>query len=152
MAIVLTSTTGTVALGSDAATNERGFLVKMINRTGHTSIKGEVVGPSTSADREVVLEDAGFDPIGVVQEAGVAEGSEMWVWVCGSICQVLMKNATAAVRGYVGLADDVDGRAYVVAVPSSNPVVAEHFREIGHCLQSVAQGTNVLALFSIHFN
>jgi hypothetical protein len=152
MALILTSTTGTVALGSDAATNERGFLVKHINRTGHTSIKGECVSASPTTDREVILSPSGFDIIGVVQEAGVAEGGEMWVWCNGSVAQVLLKDGVAAVRGYVGLGDDVDGRAYVVAVPSSNPVVAEHFREIGHCMQSVNAGTNVLALFSIHFN
>lgn len=152
MAIILTSTTGLVAMGSDAATGERGFLVKMINRTGHTSVKGEIVGPSTTADKEAILGASGLDSIGVVQEAGVVEGSEMWIWVSGSIAQVMMKDATAAVRGYVMLADDVDGRAYNIEVPSSNPVQAEHFREIGHCLESKTGGTNVLALCSLHFN
>jgi hypothetical protein len=142
----------TVALGSDSATGERGFLCKMVNRTGKASVKGEIVGPSSTADREAVLEDTGFDPIGVIQEAGVAEGSEMWVWMTGSICQVLMKDATAAVRAYVALADDVNGRAYGVAVPSANPAVAEHFREIGHFLESKDAGTNVLALAILHFN
>lgn len=150
--ITINAPSGKFALGSDAVTAERGILYKVTNRTGHASIKGEVVGPSTSADGEVILNDSGFDPIGVVQEAGVAEGSEMWVWGCGSICQVMMKDSTAAVRGQVMLADDVDGRAYCVAVPSSNPVVAEHFRELGHCLQSKDAGTNVLTLCVLHFN
>lgn len=152
MALILTSTTGLVALGSDAATGERGFLVKHINRTGHTSVKGETISCSASADNEVILSPNGFDIIGVVAEAGVAEGAEMWCWKNGSVAQVLIKDGTAATRGYVVLGDDVDGRAYMVEVPSSNPVVAEHFREIGHCHQSVSSGTNVLALVDLHFN
>jgi len=152
MALILTSTTGLVAIGSDTATNERGFLVKVKNNTGGASVKGHILAACPDMDNAVCIESNGFDPIGICAESGIANGSDMWMWANGSICQVLMKDATAAVRGYVGLCDDVDGRAYVVAVPSSNPVVAEHFRELGHCTQSVDAGTNVLALFSIHFN
>jgi hypothetical protein len=152
MAVILTSTTGTVAIGSDAATNERGFLVKMINRTGKTSVKGELLSASTTADREVILCANEFDGLGIVQEAGVAEGSEMWVWVTGSVAQVLMKNNVAAVRGYVALAADTDGRVNAIEVPSSNPVAAEHFKEIGHIMEAKSGGTNVLALVSLHFN
>lgn len=47
---------------------------------------------------------------------------------------------------------DVDGRIYQVEVPSSNPVVAEHFREVGHICESKNAGTNVLVLVDLHFN
>jgi hypothetical protein len=63
-----------------------------------------------------------------------------------------MKDSTAATRGYVALGDDVDGRIYQVEVPSSNPVVAEHFREIGHICESKNAGTDVLVLVGLHFN
>jgi hypothetical protein len=152
MALILTSTTGLVALGSDSATNERGFLVKFINRTGATSVKGTVVSASTATDREVIKQANEFDSIGVIAEAGIAEGSDMWLWMCGSVAQVLMKDGVAAVRGYVALAADTDGRADNVDVPTSNPVVAQHFKEIGHVMQSVNAGTNVLALVCLHFN
>jgi len=76
----------------------------------------------------------------------------MWVWMPGSICQVLFKNSTASTRGNVALAADTDGRAIDVAVPSSNPVVAEHFKEIGHVLETKSSGTNVLVLVATHYN
>ena len=152
MAISLLEHGDVVALGYDSATNERGFLAKFINRTGGASVKGTLIAASTTADREVVKEANEFDCIGVVQEAGVSEGSEMWVWLNGSICQVLYKDSVAATRGYVLLAADTDGRAIDVAVPSSNPVVAEHFKECGHVMQSASAGTNVLVLASLHFN
>lgn len=142
----------TVAIGYDSTTGERGLLVKHINRTGHASVKGECVSCSTTADNEVICSPSGFDIIGVVAEAGVAEGSEMWVWKTGSVAQVLLKDGTAAVRAYVALGDDADGRVYGIAVPDSNPVQAEHFREIGHFHESKDAGTNVLALVDLHFN
>jgi hypothetical protein len=142
---------GVVALGYDSSTGERGFLVKIINRTGHTSVKGELISASPSADKEAVLQANEFDTIGIVAESGIAEGSEMWIWGDNSICQVLVKDATAFTRGYVALAADTDGRADNIAVPSTNPVVAQHFKEIGHVMESKGAGTNVLALCKIHF-
>ena len=152
MAISLLEHGDVVALGYDSATGERGFLCKMVNRTGHTSVKGELIAGSPSADKEAVLQSSEFDTIGIVQEASVVEGSEMWVWMPGSICQVLFKNSTASTRGNVALAADTDGRAIDVAVPSSNPVVAEHFKEIGHVLETKSSGTNVLVLVATHYN
>jgi uncharacterized membrane protein len=144
------------AIGSDAATNERGFLVKFVNRTGHASVKGELVAASPSADNEVVLQSAEYDTIGVVQEAGIAEGSEMWVWINGSVCEVLYKENTASTRGYVLLADAVDGRASDIAVFGAGlAAVDQHFKECGHVLKSIAAGgagVSNLVLCSIHFN
>ena len=151
MALYYTGT-GFAAVGWDPVTNERGFLVKVKNNTGAASVKGHILAADPAADNAVIIEASGFDPIGICAESGIAAGSDMWMWCNGSICQVMMKDSTAAVRGYVGLCDDVDGVAYVIQVPNSNPVVAEHFREIGHCMQSVDAGTGVMALFSIHFN
>jgi hypothetical protein len=142
-----------VAIGADTVTNERGFLVKFINRTGHTSVKGEIVAASTTADREAIIQGNTYDSIGVVQQAGVAEGSEMWVWASGSQCQVLYKNATAATRGNILLADAVDGRGSDVANPGGGlPGTDTHFSECGHVLETKSAGTNVLVLCSIHFN
>ena len=66
---------GVVALGYDSATNERGYLVKLVNRTGASSVKGTLVSASTTADREVIKQTNEYDTLGVIQEAGVAEGS-----------------------------------------------------------------------------
>ena len=50
MAIHLMHIGGVVALGYDDATYERGVLLKYINRTGHTSVKGELVAASGTTD------------------------------------------------------------------------------------------------------
>jgi hypothetical protein len=153
MAIALTQVGGVVALGYDSATNERGFLVKAINRTGGASVKGTLVSASTSADQEAIKQANEYDTIGVVQEAGVAEGSEMWVWVNGSVCQVLYKDSVAATHGNILIAADTDGRAIDIANPGGGlPGTDTHFKECGHVMQSVGAGTNVLALAMLHFN
>jgi len=153
MTIALLEQGDVVALGYDSATNERGFLVKGINRTGHTSVKGEMVSCSTTTDREFILQANEFDSVGVVQQAGVAEASEMWIWVDGSVCQVLYKDSNAATRGNILLAADTDGRAIDITNPGSGVPAAEtHFKECGHVLESKDAGTNVLALAIIHHN
>lgn len=152
MSLVTNHSGGVVAIGYDATTSERGFLTKMVNRTGHTSVKGEIISCSTTADNEAILQNNEYDAIGIVAEEGVTEGSEMWVWKSGSRAQVLYKDSTAATRGYILLAADTDGRAIDIAVPSSNPVVAQHFKECGHVCESKDAGTNVLVLSDLHFN
>lgn len=142
-----------VAIGYDTGTSERGFLLKLVNRTGASSVKGTLVSCSTTADREVVKQANEYDTIGVVQEAGVAEGGYMWVWMIGSVCQVLMKDTVAAVRGDILLAADTDGRATDAANPGEGlPGTDTHFKECGHFMESKTGGTNVLALAILHFN
>lgn len=141
---------GAAVIGSDATTGERGFLVRLVNRTGKASVKGELVSASGAADNEVILQSNTFDVVGVIAESGILEGSAMLVWRHGSLCQVLMKDTIAATHGYVALASDVPGRANQVAVPSSNPVVAEHFKEIGHIAETKTGGTDVLVLIHMH--
>lgn len=141
------------AIGSDSATNERGFLVKVINRTGETSIKGKIVAASTIADNEVILQANEFDAFGVIQEAGVAQGGAMWIWVNGSICKVMFENGVAPGHGNLATCSDVDGRAHSLANPGvSVPGFETHFKEIGHVMESKSSGTDVLALVMIHFN
>lgn len=142
-----------VAIGSDSATNERGLLAKIINRTGGASVKGTLVSCSTATDREAVKQANEYDTIGVVQEAGIAEGSEMWIWLNGSVCQVLFKDSVAATRGNILLAADTDGRAIDTTNPGSGlPAVETHFKECGHVMESKNSGTNVLVLACLHFN
>lgn len=147
---------GVVALGYDSTTNERGFLVKMINRTGHSSVKGEIVSCSTAADREVILQANTYDAVGVVEEAGIAEGAEMWVWMTGSVCQVKYKDNTASTRGNILVADAVDGRGSDIANPGSGlPATDLHFSECGHVMETkAAPGAGVanLVLCILHFN
>ena len=144
---------GVFAIGYDSATNERGILCKFINRTGGNSVKGTLVTVSTTTDREVIKQVNEYDVIGVVQESGVAEASEMWVWMNGSVCQVLYKNTVAATHGNILLAADTDGRAIDVANPGTGlPATDTHFKECGHVMESKTAGTDVLALACLHFN
>ena len=143
---------GGAAIGYDSATNERGFLLRFINRTGGNSVKGTLVSASPSADREVIKQASEYDAIGVIQEAGVAEGSECWVWMPGSLCQVLLKDGVGVTRGDLMIHADTDGRADVVSPPPPPPTTDTHFKEIGHCFESKTSGTDVLALVCIHFN
>jgi hypothetical protein len=144
---------GKAAIGSDSATGERGFLVKVVNRTGETSVKGKLVAASTTADNEVILQANEFDAFGVIQEAGISQGSEMWIWVNGSICQVMFEDGIAPVRGNVAICSDVDGRADQFDNPGTGlPGVEIHFKEVGHVMESKSSGTNVLALVMTHYN
>ncbi len=153
MTLSLITHGGVVALGYDTATNERGYLLKLINRTGASSVKGSLVTPSTSADREVVLQSDEYDTVGVVQEANIAQGQEMWTWMVGSICQVLMAASTPVGHGDLLLAASVDGRATAASnIGVSLPAASTHFKECGHFLQSASAGENVLALAILHFN
>lgn len=150
---ILMTPDGTAGIGSNATTHEHGFLVRHINRTGGASVKGTLVSCSTSADREIIKQANEYDMIGVIAESGIAEGSEVWTWCVGSVCQVLYKNSTAATRGNLLIADAVDGRASDIANPGSGlPAVETHFKECGHVMQSANAGTDVLVLASIHFN
>jgi hypothetical protein len=151
--VVALSISGKVAMHYDSNADERGMLIKVINRTGETSVKGTLVSCSTTADNQVVKQANEFDTIGVIYEAGIAEGYEMWIWANGSICQVLYKNSVAATRGNILIAADTDGRAIDIANPGSGlPSTDTHFKECGHVLQSQSAGTNVLVLAMLHFN
>jgi hypothetical protein len=153
MALSMISIGSVVAIGHDSSTHERGLLLKITNRTGGNSVKGTLCSANPSADREVIKQANEYDAFCVVQEAGIAEGSEMWVWVTGSICQVLFKNGVSPTRGDVAICADTDGRANQFANPGSGlPAIETHFKEIGHILESKASGTDVLALVTLHFN
>ncbi len=143
---------GMCGIGSDPVTGERGFLIRMVNGDLGATVKGTLVAANAGTDNAFQTESSEFDAIGVVAQSGVAAGGKCWVWVNGSICQVLWKDGQTSTRGYVALCADTDGRGYNVAVPTSNPVVGEHFKEIGHVLETKGSGTDVLVLCSIHFN
>lgn len=153
MAISLLQHGGVVALGYDSDTGERGFLTKLTNRTGGASVKGTLLSASTTADAEVILQASEYDTIAVCQEAGVAEGSQMWCWMPGSICQMLLKDTVTAAQGELALAADTDGRMDRTTNPGGGlPGTDIHFKEVGHVLQDVTGGTNQLCLVAMHTN
>lgn len=132
-------------------TDEGGIAIRVVNGTGSDSVKGSLVSASSSVDNEFILQSNEYDTFGIVYENGIADGSACWVVISG-VADVLIKNSTAITRGHVAIAADTDGRAISIAVPSSNPVEAQHFKEIGHFMESKNAGTDVLAKAVIHFN
>lgn len=121
-------------------TPEGGRAIKIVNRTGATSVKGYMVRPSPSYDTACTLSIVDVpDPIGVVYEAGVSDGSEMWVVTNGYADIYFIGNATRGhiARGFVtGDAGYVAGQAVSEAFPTSPFATDKHFYEIGHVIQS----------------
>ena len=152
MALQFISNSGKVAIGQDDATGERGILMKLLNKTGATTVKGMVIAADPDVDMAFEKQSSEYDAFGIVQEAGVADGSEAWIWLNGSIAEVLWKDGETATRAYVALCADTDGRAYNIAVPSGSPGIGDHWKEIGHVMESKSSGTDVLVRVHLHFN
>ena len=141
---------------SKASTNSSGgFMIKVTNKTGGASVKGEVVTPSSATDNAVIkiVKDVP-NPIGVFYESGVADGSEAWVVVAGIADVYFVGNTTRGqlARGFL----TADGASYVIgqalaeAVPTPPFDSDKHFYEIGHILES-RTGAG-LAKCILHFN
>lgn len=137
-------------------TVEGGIAVKLTNKTGATSVKGYAVRvySATAVDNAVGLTiDTAPDCCGVVYEAGIADGSEMWVVISG-IAEVYFIGSTT--RGHLARtflaaeAGYVSGQALSEAVPSPPFDTDKHFCEIGHVLAS-RTGAG-LAKVALHFN
>jgi len=145
---------GNVSSGAKSAINkDGGIMVKLTNKTGATSVKGNVVRVNSAVDNSFVLAiDTAPDAFGVVYEA-VADGAECWVVVSG-IADVYFIGSTT--RGHLARtfvaseAGYVTGQALSEAVPSSPFATDKHFCEIGHVLSS-RTGAG-LAKVVLHFN
>lgn len=136
-------------------TSEGGLAVKLINKTGSASVKGSVISASSTLDGAFTLQANEFDAMGIVYDNGIADGSSCWVVISG-IAEVLLADSTASTRGYWVICSATDGRADATQpTPQPNNTLNEHtthFKEIGHCIQTVTAGTNKLAKCIIHFN
>lgn len=136
-------------------TNDGEFQIKLTNKTGVATVRGELVQPDTTTDSAFVI-TAADDPecFGVVAEASVADGSDAWITISGR-AQVLLKDTTAATRANWVKTSDVAGRAdATLAGPPGGGVVQldEHMLEIGNSIESQTAGTDVLAWILMHFN
>lgn len=123
----------------------------VINNTGETSVKGKLVQPDSTSNQVVLAATDSLDPIGVIDEAGVANGSMMRIITNGR-AKVLLEDNTGSTAGYwAGTGDS--GYAQAAAGPPG--VVIGHFQEIGHFIETVSAtgaGTHVLAEIMMHFN
>jgi hypothetical protein len=134
-------------------TPEGGIAISVINKTGGVSAKGMIVEPASSTDNAVKLTtDGDVDPIGIIYEAGIADGEEMFIVVAG-IAEVYYGVAvTRATFSRVPIvADGLNpGEAMNEALPSPPFATDKHFQEIGHPIES--RGTPGLAKTVLHFN
>lgn len=137
-------------------TPEGGDARLFINKTGAPSIKGTIVDTEGSVDFSVKTADTN-DPesMGVIWSNGIADGQKIWV-VTHGLADVLLQDSTDSTRGYWAKVSATQaGRADITnAAPPGGgiPEIDEHFREIGHCVQSVTSGINKLARVHLHFN
>lgn len=137
-------------------TKEGGEARLYINKTGAPSIKGTLVNTEASEDFAVNVAGADEpDVMGIIYNDGVPDGGKVWVVTDGD-ADVLLEDSTASTRGYwARISITQAGRADITnAAPPGEgiPEAARHFKEIGHCQQSVIAGTDQLARVSLHFN
>lgn len=134
-------------------TPEGGLAVKLTNKTGGNSIKGYIAHTSPGTDDAFQLApDDTPDPIGVIYEAGIADGAECWIVIQG-IVEVYFEAATT--RGeFARVQVNTDGGTVGVAVseamPTSPFATDKHFQEVAHILESI--GGAGLARCIIHLN
>ena len=130
-------------------TKEGGLALRLTNKTGVNSIKGTIVEAHAGTDNAFRVCDANsVESFAIVYEDGVPDGSECLI-IVGGRCQVLLKDATASTRNNWVQTSDVPGRADATnASPAASP---QHFREIGHAIESKGADTNVLAYMMLHF-
>ncbi len=123
-----------------------GYAVKLTNKTGSPSVAGQLVASSTGTDDAFAAVGANSEEtIGIVLDAGIVDGSEVWVVESG-IADTLI-DAGGCTHGDRMIASATAGSADVWNVGGA---VATHFREIGHCLETrVGAG---LARVKLHFN
>jgi hypothetical protein len=132
---------------------EGGILTVLTNKTGAASIKGTLVQASAANDKSFVAADTnGFTSMGAVYDDGIADGKPCRVVICG-VADVLLQDGTASAAGdWVRVSASAAGRATAHTGVPSPPTADTHFKEIGHCIQTVSSGTNVLTKIIMHFN
>lgn len=134
---------------SSGFTPDGGIYETFVNNTG-TSVKGTIVVASTTTNNAVDIAPIGSTmPIGVIYENAVPNGSPVKVVVYGKAEVLLEDNQSATTGDWCSVSNTVAGRMFQ---QSSEPTDTDHNREIGHSLQNVDSGTDVLALIQLHFN
>jgi hypothetical protein len=141
--------------GDARITKDGGFAMKMFNRTGAPTVRGQLVQSDPATDNGAILTAInGDDTIGVFLDDGIADDAYAWV-VWGGLAYVAFEDNVAAVHGnWVGTGAAETGYARTQPAPPAVGAAA-HFEEIGHCLESVpagGAGTHILAKCAIHFN
>jgi len=148
---------------SNSALKEGADVVYLQNKSGTTIYKGMLVDASASFDYAVTIAAVGNLDITGVAIANVLSDQYGWFAYSGVI-QVAYCEATT--RGHfarMSISTDTgefNGTAKSEALPTPPFYTDNHFREIGHCLQSQASSTTLpmgvgdvyYALTQLHFN
>ena len=137
----------------DQATNEAGLQIRLTNKTGGNSIKGYLVEPSSTTARAFDYTPLGEpDIMGIVYEAGIADGSECWIWLAGCVEVYYIGTTTLEYLARMGIAADggAAGQAVAEPMPGSPFSTDKHFQEVGHVVEAI--GGAGLALTVLHFN
>lgn len=139
----------------DSSTGEFGPQIRLTNKTGGNTTKGYLVSFSNTtahAFKYCIVDEP--DIIGVVYEAGIADGSECWIWITNAYCQVYYISDVDledfARNTITGDSDTTSGKAVAEAAPSPPFSSDKHFEEIGHVGESRTGAGLVLTL--LHFN
>lgn len=134
-------------------TPEGGMAYWMVNKTGALSVKGTLIEPSATTDQAVqVLSIDEPDPIGIVYDAGVADGGMIRIVFSGKAEVLFSNNPTRHnfARNAIAADGGTNGSAISEALPTSPFATDKHFLEIGHILET--KGAPGLALVNLHFN
>ena len=135
-------------------TKDGGVAVWFQNRTGTASVRGSLVTMGTAPSSVILCPKTIPKACGVVLDSGVPDGQFVRVVVTG-VAYVLVEDGMGPTVGYwVGLSSVTDGRAQFQATlpDNSGAGIDLHNREIGHCVDTVPAGTDVLARVVLHFN
>lgn len=134
---------------TNETTKEFGWQYKI--QLASACLLGEVLHVSATAEK-YEKSTSGYDCVYVAAEAGTTNDF-IWAWRIGSArCLCMLADGQTSTAGYLALGSDTDGRIYNIDVPIINPAEAEHFREVGHVVQTVSSGTDVLVLVDTHAN
>jgi hypothetical protein len=143
------STKGLILLNDNMAlTPDGGLAIALINKTGANSVRGSVVSPSSTTDMGCALSSTTIDdPIGIVYNDGIADGSNVWVIVSG-IAYVLFDGSTTPSRDwFIYVSTATAGRATGQATINTGRQNAK----LGHSLES-AGGAGALIRCRVNFN
>ena len=141
-------------VGSARITKQGEFQILLVNETGFTSRRGDILRASMGYDFGVTTNIiSGVTPIGVMASTGIANGGLVWVtW--GGKAQFRIEDGQASTRSYwIDNSDSVNGRAVTTAAEPTQPTFSttEHDGEVGHCIETVASGVDKLFWGMIHF-
>jgi hypothetical protein len=135
-------------------TPDGGLAVWFQNRTGAPSVRGMLVTLGTAPSSVIACPYTIPKAMGVIYSSGVPESQFVRVVISGVAYCLFDNSATPTVGYWVGLSDSVDGRAQARSTlpDNSGAGIDLHNKEIGHCVDSVPGGSDVLARVVLHFN